>query len=141
MIKPERVHKLGARFKNSSFLGNLFYLLNRWLNGCHIHPACELNKTTRLLHGGLGVVLNRKVTFGENVSIYQNVTIGNDGKGGVPRIGNNVIIYANSVIVGDITIGDNAVIGALTFINRDVPEGTTWVGAPARCIERSNTYA
>jgi serine O-acetyltransferase len=134
MISPERIHRIGARFVKSKAMARFFYLLNRWLNGCHIHPACKLKRSTRFIHGGMGIVLNRNVQFGENLAIYQNVTIGNDGNGGNPRIGDNVTIYANSVVVGDITIGDNVVIGALTFINKSLPPNTTWVGSPARCI-------
>jgi serine acetyltransferase len=83
-------------------------------------------KKTRFPHP-LGIVIGRYVEIGWHCMIYQNVTIGakseKDGRDKkYPKIGNNVCIFAHVVIIGDITIGDNAVIGANTFVNKDVPK-------------------
>lgn len=67
--------------------------------------------------------------IGKNVSILQGVTIGDDQNGNRPVIGDNVVIYPNAVVVGGITIGNNSYIGAGSFVNYDVPEGST-VRAP-----------
>lgn len=63
--------------------------------------------------------------IGQNVSVLQGVTIGKDNHGKTPTIGNNVVIYPNAVVVGDINIGDNVVIGANSFVNYDVPSNST----------------
>lgn len=72
-------------------------------------------------HNGLGIVISSEAKIGDNCKIYQNVTIG-AGNGGYPTIGNNVIIFPNSVIAGKIKIGDNAIIGACSFVNKDVED-------------------
>jgi serine O-acetyltransferase len=91
----------------------------------------------------VGIVIGSKVKLGNNCTIYQNVTIGtkdtkNYKTAPYPRIGNNVTIYANTVIFGDITIGDNAVIGANSLINQDVPANSVYGGNPARIIKNRN---
>lgn len=86
-----------------------------------------------LAHNGLGIVISSESLIGDNCSIYQNTTIG-AGHGGYPIIGNNVTVYANSVIAGKIIIGDNAVIGACSFVNTDVPANSVFAGVPAKRI-------
>lgn len=71
------------------------------------------------------MVIDRLVTFGNNVKIYQNVTIGNNGKSGIPVIEDNVTIFANSVVVGKIRIGKNSIVRACSFVNRDIPPNST----------------
>lgn len=129
-----RIYKIGRKFKRCKPLANFFFNLNRIINCCHIHPECNLGENIQFVHGGIGIVINRNVSFGRDVKIFQNVTIGNNVKGGIPTIGNNVTIYANSVVVGNITIGDNSIIGACSFVNKDVPENTIWAGVPAKQI-------
>jgi serine O-acetyltransferase len=75
----------------------------------------------------VGVVVGGNVKIGRGCQIHQNVTIGNKGKGNTPILGKNVKIYANSVIIGKINIGDNVIIGASTFVNKDVPSNKTIV--------------
>ena len=135
MLEVIHIYKLGRIFKNFPFMANFFFKLNRFINGCHIHPECKLGQGIVFVHGGIGIVINRRVSFGKNIRIYQNVTIGNDGtKGGIPKIADNVTIYANCVIVGNIIIGEGATIGACSFVNKDIPPHSTWAGVPAKDI-------
>lgn len=92
-------------------------------------------KQTKFPHP-IGIVIGQKVVLGANCTIYQNVTIGTkdtqDYKNSkYPVIGNNVIIYPNSIIIGDIKIGDNAIVGANSLVMTDVEEGSTVAGIPA----------
>lgn len=86
-----------------------------------------------MAHNGLGVVISSEAKIGDNCVIYQHVTIG-AGKDGYPTIGNNVTIYSNTVIIGNIKIGDNTIIGACSFVNTDVPANTVYAGVPARSL-------
>ena len=65
-----------------------------------------------------GVVINSNSVIGTNCTVYQNVTIGSDKNGNVPVIGNNVFIFPGAVLIGKITIGDNCIIGANSFLNK-----------------------
>ncbi|HOK36695.1 MAG TPA: serine acetyltransferase [Paludibacteraceae bacterium] len=102
--------------------------------GIDIHPGAEIGEYFMIDHG-TGVVIGETSVIGNNVKMYQGVTLGaksfpldengNPIKGIVrhPKIGNNVIIYSNSTILGNITIGDGAVIGGNLWVDKDVPAG------------------
>jgi len=102
--------------------------------GIDIHPGAEIGDYFMIDHG-TGVVIGETSVIGNNVKMYQGVTLGarsfpldengNPIKGIVrhPRIGNNVIIYSNSTILGNITVGDGAVIGGNLWVDSDVPAG------------------
>lgn len=93
-------------------------------------------KNLRIVHQ-VGVVISEKATFGNNCTIYQNTTIG--VKDNIaPTIGNNVTIYANSVIIGNVHIGDNAIIGAGSVVLKDIPANEIWAGNPAHFIKKIN---
>lgn len=79
--------------------------------------------------------------MGNNVTIYQNVTVGARDIGGgannaYPRIGNNTILFAGSVIVGNITVGNHCTVGANAVVLNDVPDGATVAGVPARIVKK-----
>ena len=87
------------------------------------------------------ITLNSKCILGNNVTIYKNVTIGNEDRGkrkGVPTIGNNVYIGLNSVVVGAVNIGDNVLIAPNAFVNFDVPANSIVLPGRATIIEREN---
>lgn len=115
--------------------------------GIDIHPAATIGKAFTIDHG-TGVVIGATARIGDNVKIYQGVTLGAksfdvDADGnpikGIPRhpiIGNNVVIYSNATILGRITIGDNAVIGGNLWVTSDVAPGEKLVQAKADNILR-----
>ncbi len=81
-----------------------------------------------------GIVIHPKARIGPNCLVFHQVTIGMNGRGGVPRIGGHVDIGAGAKIIGNVVIGDHAVIGANAVVTRDVPRGGVVVGAPARLV-------
>lgn len=117
-----------------------FYFRNKLLYkySIHIGQTAKIGKNLKFPHP-LSIVLGLGIEIGDNCTIYQNVTIGtkhslknNEVK--YPKIGNNVTIYPGSIILGDVKIGDNAIIGASTLILKDVEPNTTYVGNPAKKI-------
>lgn len=113
-----------------AFLAQLVsYFLYIFCN-CVIPPTTEIGEGTVIPHS-VGIVLHQTSVIGKRCRIYQNVTIGN---GDGPKIGDDVIIGANAVVLGDITIGSGAKIGAGAVVVKDVPEGVTVVGVPAKVI-------
>ena len=114
----------------------LTFLLSRCAHrhGGYIGPDTVIKNNLSLPHGLHGVFISRYAQIGENCCIYQNVTIGEiDRK--APVIGNNCLIGAGAVIIGDIRIGDNVNIGAGAVVNTNVPDNYTVVSQPMRMIE------
>ena len=100
---------------------NVARILNNMLNHCDIKREVYIPPTTTFSHGGHGVVIGGGVKIGDNVTIYQGTTIGTKISKGYPTIGNDVTIFPLCVIVGDIKIGDNSIIGACTYVDQDIP--------------------
>jgi len=128
-------HKL---YLKKCYLGaRIIATISRFLTGIDIHPGAKLGKCVFIDHGA-GVVIGETAEIGNNVVIYQGVTLGGTrlvkGKRH-PTIGNNVVIGANSTLLGPIKVGDNAVIGAGSVVTHDVPEGGIVVGVPGRVIK------
>lgn len=109
---------------------------NRVVFSCDISYKVDVPATTRLPHQGMGIVIHPNSIIGENCIIYQNVTIGANGKpkfgNDAPTIGDNVMIGAGAVLLGKIKIGNNAMIGANAVVVEDVPEGVMVAGVPAK---------
>ena len=117
-------------------LSRLVSQISRFLTGIEIHPGAKLSKTVFIDHG-TGVVIGETCEIGENVVIYQGVTLGGTGKDvgkRHPCIGNNVMIGASAAVLGPIKIGDNTKIGANSVVLRDVPPDSVVVGERARDI-------
>ena len=88
-------------------------------------------------HGGIGVVVNPKSVIGRNCVLAQNVTLaGKDG--GAPFLDDWVYVGTNSVILGGVHIGKNVFIGALTLVNKDIPDNAVVAGIPAHIIRFQN---
>ncbi|MEN2983868.1 MAG: serine O-acetyltransferase [Dictyoglomaceae bacterium] len=110
--------------------------ISRLLTGIEIHPGAKIGKGFFIDHG-MGVVIGETTEIGDNVLLYQGVTLGGTGreKGKRhPTIGNNVVIGAGAKILGPITIGDNVRIGAGSVVLKSVPPNCTVVGVPGRII-------
>jgi serine O-acetyltransferase len=97
-------------------------------SGAEIHPGARLGGGLAIIHT-VGIVVGHEVVAGENLVIYQGVTLGHTGSGeGQPRIGNNVRIGAGAKILGPVVVGDGAWIGANAVVLGDVPAGAVATG-------------
>ena len=120
--------------QNLFFLARLISQAARFFTGIEIHPGAQIGKSLFIDHG-MGVVIGETAVIGDNVLLYQGVTLGGTGLAQGkrhPTIGNNVVIGAGAKILGNITIGDNSYIGANAVVIRDVPPNSTVVGVPGR---------
>jgi serine O-acetyltransferase len=118
------------------FLPRLISQLSRFLTGIEIHPGAVIGEGFFIDHG-MGVVIGETTQIGDNVTLYQGVTLGGTGKDKGkrhPTIGSNVVIGAGAKILGPIVIGDYAKIGAGSVVLHDVPANSTVVGVPGRVV-------
>lgn len=90
----------------------------------------QIGEGTVITYHGLGVVLNKDAVIGKHCRIRQHVTLASNAEG-APVLGDGVEVGAGAVIVGNIRIGNNVKIGALAFVNKDLPDNCTAVGVPA----------
>ncbi len=112
--------------------------LSRHMTGIEIHPGAEIGKSFFIDHG-MGVVIGETSIIGDNVTIFQGVTLGGTGKEKGkrhPTIGNNVVIGTGAKVLGNITVGDNSYIGANAVVIKDVPVNSTVVGVPGRITKQ-----
>ena len=112
--------------------------ITRIITGIEIHPAAKIGRRFFIDHGE-GVVIGETTIIGNDVLIYQQVTLGGTGKETGkrhPTIGNNVIIGAGAKVLGNITISDNVRIGAGSVVIDDVPEHSTVVGIPGKIVQQ-----
>jgi serine O-acetyltransferase len=110
--------------------------VGRLLTGIEIHPGARLGEGLFIDHGA-GVVIGETAEIGENVTIYQGVTLGGTGKEAGkrhPTVGDNVVIGAGSQLLGSITVGANVKVGAGSVVVHDVPSDSTVVGNPGRPV-------
>jgi serine O-acetyltransferase len=136
--KAIRMH----RRANWLYRHNLKFLA-RWVSqraahktGIEIHPAAQIGRRFFIDHG-TGVVIGETTEIGDDVTIYQGVTLGGTGKDTGkrhPTIGNNVMIGAGAKVLGPFKIGDNAKIAAGAVVLEEIPPNTTAVGVPARVV-------
>ncbi|WP_422486836.1 serine O-acetyltransferase EpsC [Gudongella sp. DL1XJH-153] len=144
-LKAVAYHRIANRFykKGNLLLARMISQRARRITGIEIHPGATLGKRLFIDHG-MGIVIGETAEVGDNVTIYHGVTLG--GIGGSknekrhPTVNDGVVIGAGAKILGPVKIGSNSKIGANSVVLKDVPNGCTAVGAPARLIsiERKN---
>lgn len=103
--------------------------------GCHLSPMSQCGEGLLLPHP-VGIVIGQGVVIGKNAEIYQNVTFGTSDfeRGEYPTVEDGATVFAGAVIVGKVRIGQGAVIGANSYVAKDIPAGVIAVGSPARVI-------
>jgi serine O-acetyltransferase len=137
-------HRISHWFygKRMFFLARLASQTGRFITGVEIHPGAKIGKGLFIDHG-MGVVIGETAEVGDNCTIYHQVTLGGTGKSKGskrhPTIGNNVLIGAGAKILGPFQVGDNALIGANTFVSTEVEPNTTVVGAKGRAVKRNGS--
>ena len=124
-----------------------FFFLARWYSprtvrktGIEIHPGATIGKGLFIDHGN-GVIIGETTIIGDNVTLYQGVTLGGTGKEQGkrhPTIGYNVMISAGAKVLGSFTVGENSKIGAGSVVISEVPPNCTVVGVPGRIVKRDN---
>ncbi len=141
-------HKIAHRL----FRADLFFLarvvnhVSRFLTAIDIHPGATIGRNFFIDHGF--TVIGETAQIGDNVTIYQCVTLGGsnptNGKGGKrhPTLLDNVIVGSGAQIIGPVTVGKRARVGASAVVTEDVPEGATMIGVKARStLVKAETYA
>ncbi len=123
------------------------YFLARWISqrtarktGIEIHPGATIGKGLFIDHGN-GVIIGETTIIGDNVTLYQGVTLGGTGKEKGkrhPTIGDNVMVSAGAKVLGSFTVGENSKIGAGSVVLSEVPPNSTVVGVPGRVVKRDN---
>ena len=135
-----KIHRVAYRLERGGrickFFSSLFRHINQLLFSCHIGSGALIGEGCIFQHNGVGVVVSDHAVIGDNCIIYQNVTIGvlKDGFVSAPVIHDGVEIGAGAILLGGITIGKNAKIGAGAVVINDVPDEATAVGVPAHII-------
>lgn len=120
------------------FLARFISQISRHITGIEIHPGAQIGKRFFIDHG-MGVVIGETAIIGDDVLLYQGVTLGGTGleKGKRhPTIGNNVVIGTGAKVLGNITVGDNSYVGANAVVIKDVPPNSTVVGVPGRITKQ-----
>lgn len=113
--------------------------VNRVLFCCDIGIGADIDPSRVFHHSGLGCVIHADAVVGKDCRFFQHVTIGSAWRGAapgetVPRVGQGVLLGAGCVLLGDITVGDGAVIGANAVVTRSVPANAVVVGVPAKVV-------
>lgn len=137
-----QLHRLAHTLWNLGvpLLPRLISHLNRALTGIEIHPAARIGERFFIDHG-MGVVIGETAEIGDNVTLYQGVTLGGTSTQRVkrhPTLGNDVVVGAGAKLIGAITIGDNVKIGAGSVVVTSVPPNATVVGVPGRIVSLRN---
>ena len=138
MIRYRIAHKLYLKRQ---------YFLARWISqraarktGIEIHPGATIGKGLFIDHGA-GVIIGETAIIGDNVTLYQGVTLGGTGKETGkrhPTLEDNVMVSAGAKIIGSFTVGENSKIGAGSVVLKEVPPNCTVVGVPGRIVKRDN---
>jgi len=133
-------HRINHWFWNHRFflMARLLSQVSRFLTGTEIHPGARLGRRFFIDHA-LGVVIGETAIIGDDVTLYQGVTLGGTGKEHGkrhPTLLDNVVVGSGAKILGNITVGHNCRIGAGSVVLRNVPDDSTVVGVPGHIIFR-----
>jgi len=121
-------------------LPRLISHISRFLTGIEVHPGAKIGEGLFIDHG-MGVVIGETSEIGDNVTLYQGVTLGGTSHQRAkrhPTLGNNVVVGVGAQLIGDITIGDNTKVGAGSVVVNSVPANATVVGVPGRVVAVRN---
>ncbi len=137
-------HKLShwLYLKNFKLLARLVSQMTRFLTGIEIHPGATIGRRCFIDHG-MAVVIGETAEVGDDVTIYQAVTLGGTGKDvgkRHPTIGNNVVISSGAKVLGPFKVGDNSKIGAGSVVLEEIPPNCTVVGVPGKIVRRGNQH-
>lgn len=138
MLSYRRAHKL--YLKGHYFWARFLSQRAVRKTGIEIHPGATIGKGFFIDHGS-GVIIGETAIVGDNVTLYQGVTLGGTGKETGkrhPTIGDNVMISAGAKIIGSFTVGENSKIGAGSVVLEEVPPNCTVVGVPGHVVKRDN---
>src|SRR3989337_1213605 len=119
-------------------LPRLISHLSRFLTGIEIHPGARIGSSFFIDHG-MGVVIGETTVIGNNVTLFQGVTLGGTGKERGkrhPTLGNNIVVGVGATVLGNIVIGDNVKVGANSVVLESVPPDATVVGVPGRVVKQ-----
>lgn len=146
LLYPSFKVMLHYRLAHKLYLGK-HYFWARWVSqravrktGIEIHPGATIGKGLFIDHGS-GVIIGETTIVGDNVTLYQGVTLGGTGKETGkrhPTIEDNVMISAGAKIIGSFTVGENSKIGAGSVVLKEVPPNSTVVGVPGHVVKRNN---
>ena len=123
---------------NLKFIGRVISQLTRFFTGIEIHPGAVIGRRCFIDHG-MGVIIGETAEVGDDVTIYQGVTLGGTGKDTGkrhPTIGNRVIIASGAKVLGPFKVGDDVKIGSGSVVLKEVPSGSTVVGIPGTVVRR-----
>ena len=134
------LHRLAHRLHNANvpLLPRLISQISRFLTGIEIHPGAKIGRRFFIDHG-MGVVIGETAEIGDDVLLYQGVTLGGTGNEQGkrhPTLGNNVVVGTGAKVLGSIRIGNNVKIGAGSVVVRPVPDYSTVVGIPGRVVRQ-----
>jgi serine O-acetyltransferase len=134
------VHRLAHRLWRAKwrFVARMLSQVGRGLTGIEIHPAAIIGRRLFMDHG-MGIVIGETAEIGDDVTLYQGVTLGGPSLQRVkrhPTLMDGVVVGAGAIILGAVTVGEKARIGAGAVVVRDVPPGATVVGLAGRVIEQ-----
>ncbi len=132
------MHRIAHVFykRNLRFLARVVSQVSRFFTGIEIHPGAVIGRRLFIDHG-MGVVIGETCEIGDDVTLYQGVTLGGTGKEGGkrhPTLCDNVLVASGAKVLGSITIGENSKVGAGSVILKEVPPNSTVVGIPGKIV-------
>lgn len=131
-------HRIAHFFykRNFKFIARVISQFSRFLTGIEIHPGATIGRRFFIDHG-MGVVIGETCEIGDNVTVYQGVTLGGTGKESGkrhPTVEDNVLIATGAKVLGSIVIGENSKVGAGSVVLKNVPANSTVVGIPGKVV-------